>query len=53
MAMYETHKTTPAGKSETLARKLARATKYHPTPATAHVMHAAPTPYRFHPANAR
>lgn len=41
MAQYSTHKNTPEGKAQTLARKSARAVKraglYNPVPASAHV----------------
>jgi hypothetical protein len=41
MATYSTHKSTPEGKAQTLARKSVRASKrtgmYNPIPASAHV----------------
>lgn len=41
MAQYSTHKNTPEGKAQTLARKAVRQSKraglYNPVPASAHV----------------
>lgn len=39
---HSTHKTTAAGKAETLTRKAARRHKYAPVPATLHAANGTP-----------